>query len=119
MAEQKDMATPRMETSTSQLTSEQPAAATTTKTPLEPARKDTPSPKTEKKLQWDSRRGTIMIKSNLITPRWVIHELEKNYMAEAFQKERKFWALHQASQAECLAMQRGALRESGFEGQWD
>ena len=51
MAEQKDMATPRMETSTSQLTSEQPAAATTTKTPLEPARKDTPSPKTEKKLQ--------------------------------------------------------------------
>ena len=107
-----------METSTSQLTSEQPAAATT-KTPLEPDKKDIPSPKTKKKLQWDSRRGTIMIKSNPITPRWVIHKLEKNYIAEAFQKEWKFWALHQASQAECLAMERGALRESGFEGQWD
>ena len=107
-----------METSTSQLTSEQPAAATT-KTSLEPAKKDIPSPKTKKKLQWDSRKGTIMIKSNPITPRWVIHKLEKNYIAEAFQKEWKFWALHQASQAECLAMERGALRESGFEGQWD
>ena len=99
MAEQKDMTTPRMETSTSQLTSEQPAAATTTKTPLEPAKKDTPRPKTEKKLQWDSRRGTIMIQSNPITPSWVIHKLEKNYIAEAFKKEWKFWSLHQASQA--------------------
>lgn len=46
------MTVPLMETSKSQLTVE-PAAATTTttKTPLEPTKNDTPHPKTEKKLQ--------------------------------------------------------------------
>ena len=46
---------------------------------LEPTKKkDTPRPKTKKKLQRDCRRGTIMIKSNPIPTRWVIHKLENN-----------------------------------------
>jgi len=43
-----------------------------------PPKKDTLQPKTQKKLQKDGRRGTIMIKSSPIPSRWVIHKLENN-----------------------------------------
>ena len=35
--------------------------------------------KTKEKLQQNSRRGTIMIKSNPLLDRWVTHKLENNY----------------------------------------
>ena len=40
-----------------------------------PPKKDTPHPKTKKKPQQDSRRGTIMIKSNPIPAGWVTTDL--------------------------------------------
>ena len=43
--------------------------------------KSTTNPKT-KKLQWDGRRGIIMIKSNPIPARWVAHKLEKTIWKE-------------------------------------
>ena len=43
---------------------------------LEPTKKDIPCPKTKGKPQWDRRRGTIMLRSNSIPTRWVIHKLE-------------------------------------------
>ena len=45
-------------------------------------KKDTPHPKTKKKLQQDSRRGTIMIKSNPIPAGWVTHRLENSNTKE-------------------------------------
>ena len=44
---------------------------------LEPTKKRYPVSK-DKKLQQDSRRGTIMIKSNFILTGWVTHRLENN-----------------------------------------
>ena len=48
---------------------------------LEP-RKDTSRPKTKKKPEKGSRRGTITIKSNPILDGWVTHTLEKNNTKE-------------------------------------
>ena len=45
---------------------------------LEPTKKDTPRPKTKKKLHQDGRRGAIMIISNPIPTGWVTHRLENN-----------------------------------------
>ena len=45
---------------------------------LELTKKDIPHPKTTEKPQWDGRRGTITIKSNPITARWVTHKLENH-----------------------------------------
>ena len=42
-----------------------------------PPKKDTPHPKTKKKLQEDGRRGTIRIKSNPISTAWVTHARKK------------------------------------------
>ena len=44
---------------------------------LEPTKKRYPMSK-DKKLQQDSRRGTIMKKSNFIPTGWVTHRLENN-----------------------------------------
>ena len=46
-----------------------------------PPKKDTPRSKT-KKLQQDSRREAITIKSNPIPARWVTHRLENNNTKE-------------------------------------
>ena len=45
--------------------------------PPKKKKKDTTRPKT-KKLQQDSRRGTITIRSNPIPARWVSYKLENN-----------------------------------------
>ena len=45
---------------------------------MEPTKKDIPQPKTKEKPQQDGRRGTIMIKSNLIPTSWETHKLENN-----------------------------------------
>ena len=71
---------------------------------LELTKKDTPHPKTKEKLQWDSTRGTITIKSNPITAEWVTQKLENNYTKEVHPLEWRFWAPHQASQPGDLAM---------------
>ena len=81
---------------------------------LEPTKKDTLHPKTKKKPQ-DSRRGTIVIKSNLIPTEWVTNKLEDNYTTEILPQEWKFWAPHQVPQPWGLVTGRGVPRESGFE----
>ena len=65
---------------------------------LELTKKDTPHSKTKEKLQWDSRRGAITIKSNAITIGWVTHKLENNYTTEVHPLEWRLWAPRQASQ---------------------
>ena len=47
-----------------------------------PPKKDTPGPKTKKKLHQDGRRGAITIKSNPIPVGWVTHKLENNNIKE-------------------------------------
>ena len=79
---------------------------------LEPTKKDTLHPKTKKKQQRDSRRGTITIKSNLIYAGWVTHKLEKLYHSPPTGVKVL------SSQPGGLATGGGAPRESGFEGQW-
>lgn len=111
------MTVPLMETSKSQLTIE-PVAATTTKSPQEPTKKDTPHPKTEKKPQGNSRRGTIMVKSNPVFPRWVIHKLEIITLQRFFKKSASSEPYIRLPRLRVWQW-RGALRESGFKGQWD
>ena len=85
--------------------------------PLEPTKKDILHQKTKKKPQQDSKRGIIVIKSNLTPPGWAIHKLENNYIAEVLPKEWKFCASHQALQPGGLALGGGAPRASSCEGQ--
>ena len=61
-------------------------------------KKDTSCPKTKKKPQKGSRRGTITIKSNPILYGWVTHKLEKNNTKEVLPLLWRFWTLHQSSQ---------------------
>ena len=89
----------------SQLTAEQSST-------LELTRKDTPHPKTKEKPQWDSRRGTITVKSNPITAGWVTHRLENTYTTEVHPLKWRFWAPRQASQPGGLATVGGIPRES-------
>jgi len=63
-----------------------------------PPKKDTPHPKTKKKLQRDGRRGTITIKSNPMPTRWVTHKLENNNTKEVLPLLWRFWTPHHASQ---------------------
>ena len=86
---------------------------------LELTKKYTPHPKTKEEPQWGGRRGTITIKSNLITTGWVTHKLENNYTTEVHPLEWRFWSPRQAFQAGGLAMGGGIPRESECEGQWD
>ena len=83
---------------------------------LELTKKDIPHPKTKEKPQWDGRRGTITIKSNLITAGWVTHKLENTYTTKVHPLEWRFRAQHQASQSRGLATGGGIPRESDFEG---
>ena len=57
-----------------QLAVEQPLMGGCWNTP----KKDSPCPKTKKKLQQDDRRGPITVKSNSISAGWVTHSLESN-----------------------------------------
>ena len=60
---------------------------------LEPIQKKipTPCPKTKKNPQQDGRRGTIMIQSNLIPTKWVIHKLVNNNTKEVLPLLWRFW----------------------------
>ena len=72
---------------------------TTNRRMLEPTKKETPHPKTKKKLQRDGRRGTILTKSNPIPTRWVTHKLENNNNTkEVLPLLWRFWTSCQASQ---------------------
>ena len=81
---------------------------------LKLTKKDTPHPKTKEKVQWDSRRGAITIKSNPITAGWVTHKLENAYTTEVNPLEWRFWATCPASQPGGLAMGGGIPRESDY-----
>ena len=59
---------------------------------LELTKKVTPRAKTKEKPQWDGRRGTITIKSHLITAGRVTHKLENTYTTEIHPLEWRFWA---------------------------
>ena len=88
---------------------------------LEPTNKDTPHPKTKKELQWDGRRGAIMIKSNPIPTRWVTSRLENNNTKEAVTLLLKvtFWTPSQDSHPEDPTERLGIPRESGLQSQRD
>ena len=45
-------------------------------------KKDSPCPKTKKKLQQDDRRVPITVKSNSISAGWVTHSLKSNNAKE-------------------------------------
>jgi len=45
-------------------------------------KKDTPRPETKEKLQRNSRRGAITVKSNPIPVGWATHKLENNNTKE-------------------------------------
>ena len=82
-------------------------------------KKDTPQPKTRKKLQQDSRSGTIMIKSNPIPARWVTHRLENSNTKEVLPLSLRFWTPHEAFQPGDLTKGLGIPTEFGLEGQQD
>ena len=87
---------------------------------LEPTKKkDTPRPKTKEKLQWNSRRGAITIKSNPIPIGWAAHKLENNTTKEVLSLFWKFWDPCQASQPRDLAKDLRIPRECDFAGQQD
>ena len=58
---------------------------------LEPTKKDTPYPKTKKKLYWGGRRGAVRIKSNPIPAGWVSHKLENSNIKEVLALFQRFW----------------------------
>ena len=81
-------------------------------------KKETPCPKTKKKLKGDGRRGAIMIKSNPIPTRWATHYLENNNTKEVLPLLWRFWTSCQAFQLGDSAKELGIPRECDFEGQW-
>ena len=85
----------------------------------EPTERDTPCPKTKKKLQPDGRRGTITIKSNPIPAEWVTHNLENINTKEVLPLLWSFKTPHQASQPGDPTKGLGIPRKSDLEGQWD
>ena len=82
------------------------------------SKKYTSCPK-KKKLQQDGRMGTIAIKSNPITVRWVTHRLENRNTKDVLTLLWRFWTPCQFSQPEDPTKGLGIPRESGLEGQWD
>ena len=82
-------------------------------------KKDTPCPKTKKKLQPDGRRGGITIKSNPIPAAWVTYNLENISPKEVLPLLRSFKTPHQASQPGDPTKGLGIPRKSDLEGQWD
>ena len=71
---------------------------------------DTSCPKT-KKPQQDSRRGTIMIKSNPIPPRWMTHRLENSNTKEVLPLFWRFRTPCQGSQPGDLTKGLGTPRD--------
>ena len=84
-----------------------------------PPKKDTPHSKKKEKLQQNGRRGTITIKWNPVSTRWVTHKLENNNTKEVLPVLWRFWAPCQASQPGGPAKIPWILRESDLESQWD
>ena len=84
-------------------------------------KKDTPHPKTKKKVQWDCRMGTVTMKSNPISSGWATHKLENNNTKEVgiYPWLWRFLVPHQASQPGDPTKRLGIPKESDFEGQWD
>ena len=82
-------------------------------------KKDTPHPKTKKRPQWDSRRGTIMIKSNPKPAGSVTHKLENNNTKVVLLLLCRFRTPHQASKPGDLTKGLGIPRESDREGLQD
>ena len=78
---------------------------------LEPTKKHAHL-KTKKKLQQDGKRPAITIKSNPITTKCIIHELENNNMREVLPLLWRFWTPYQASQPGDLTKELGIPRES-------
>ena len=91
---------------------------TTDRRVLEPTKKRYPTSK-DKKPQWDSRRGTIRLRSNPITARCVTYKLENSNTKNVLTLLWKFWAPYQDSQPGDLTKELGVSRESDPEGQWD
>ena len=81
---------------------------------LELTRKRYSCPKTKEKLQQDSRRGAITIKSNPISAGWATHRLEKNNT----KKVVKVLSPHQTSQPGDQVKGLWIPRESDLESQW-
>ena len=86
---------------------------------LEPTKKDTPCPKTKKKLWQDGRRGAITIISNPIPSEWVTHRLENNDAKEVLLLLWRSWTSCQAFQPGDQRKGLGIPRESVLKGQWD
>ena len=82
-----------------------------------PPKKDNLSPKTKKKLQLDSRRGAITIKTNPILARWVTHRLENNNSEEMLTLLLTFWTPRQISKPGDLTKGLGIPRESDLKSQ--
>ena len=91
---------------------------TTDRRVLEPTKKRYPTSK-DKKQQWDSRRGTIRLRSNPITARCVTYKLENSKTKNVLTLLWRFWAPYQASQPGDLTKELGVSREFDSEGQWD
>ena len=58
---------------------------------LEPTKKDTLHPKTEK-VQWNDNRGYNHDKIKSLPARWATHKLENSYTTEVLLQEWKSWA---------------------------
>ena len=81
--------------------------------------KKTPHVQRKKKPQQDSRRGTVIIKSNPIPPRWVTHRLENNNTKEVLPLFWRFRTPGQGSQPGDLIKRTGNPQGSDLKGQWD
>jgi len=79
--------------------------------PTKGKKKDAPYPKTKKKLQQDSERGTVTVKSNPIPARCVTHKLEKSNTKEVLPLLWRFWTPRQAFQLGDLTKGLGIPRE--------
>ena len=84
---------------------------------LQPTRKDNPCPKTKRRPQWDSRRGTITVKSNPIPTRWAAHLENSN--TKVLPLLWRFLASHHVSQPGDPKKGLGISRDSDLESQWD
>ena len=116
MAECKNMySSPPARASKSQLAVEQSLTGGCWNRP----KKDILHPKTKEKLQQDSRRNAIIIKSNPIPTGQATHKLEHNNTKDLLPLLWRFQAPHQASQIGDPAKGLEIPLESDCEGQWD
>ena len=80
---------------------------------------DASHPKTKKKLQQDSKRDTVTVKSNPIPAGCVTHKLENSNIKELLPLLWRFWTPRQAFQLDDLTKGLGIPKESDLEAQWD